>query len=65
MKLRVRPAVSENGKRYTKQVNRFSRLCAGKLFYNHEIVVSGAQKRTIEYHRMDPRMCQKQIHYLM
>jgi len=45
MELRVRPAVSENGKRHTKQANRFSRLCAGKLFYNHEIVVSGAQNR--------------------
>ena len=42
MELRVHPAVSENGKRYTKQANRFSRLCVGKLFYNHETVVSGA-----------------------
>ena len=45
MELRVRPAVSENGKRCTKQANRFSSRCAGKLFYNHEIVVSGAQNK--------------------
>jgi len=31
MELRVRPAMSENGKRYTKRANRFSRLCSGGI----------------------------------
>lgn len=45
MGLRVRPAVSENGRRYTEQANRFSRPCTEKVFYNHEIVASGAQNK--------------------
>jgi len=45
MELRVRPAMPENGKRNTKQENRFSRPCAEKLCYNHDIVVSCAQNK--------------------
>jgi hypothetical protein len=33
MELRVRPAMSVNGKRYTKQANRFSRLGAGGNYF--------------------------------
>lgn len=46
MVLRVGPTVFENGKGHTKQANRFSRPCKGKLYYNYEIiVVSGTENK--------------------